>query len=224
MMYVAPTEPSSLRAIGKTSSIPEQFGSDVFFTIPGFSVGVQRKEYMDLLASLHDGRLQKEIAQLKRVSVPVVIIEGKPTWTLDGYLITRNNRSWSWTRKQHHNLILSLQTKNIIVQQSDSLNETIEILKDMSSWLEKSRHDGLDRRPKPKGSWGKATSKEFAKHILQGFDGLGPVQADAIIEHFGGIPLAWLVTEQQLTEVPGIGPKRARSLIKALEKEQAQGN
>jgi DNA uptake protein ComE-like DNA-binding protein len=53
-------------------------------------------------------------------------------------------------------------------------------------------------------------------HLLQGFKGIGPVQAAAIYDHFGGVPLVWTAGLLDLVEIPGIGTKRAEALIESV--------
>jgi ERCC4-type nuclease len=53
-------------------------------------------------------------------------------------------------------------------------------------------------------------------HILQGLAGIGPRLATRILEHFQGLPIAWTVTERELTAVRGLGPVRAKRLSESL--------
>jgi DNA excision repair protein ERCC-4 len=212
--WISPTEPRALRALGTTSLLPERFGCDVLFTSPnhGF-VGIQRKELADFLASVQDGRLSKELSQMNNVGLPCLIMETTPRWTLDGYLFDNYK---NWTRSQHRNLLLSIQDKGVRVMHTADLAETIEAVADLRAWAAKSRHDSLSRRPKARGSWGKAGHKDFACHLLQSFDGIGPEQARRLVEHFGGAPLNWTVTEKDLLAVPGMGKTKVRRLMAAL--------
>jgi Holliday junction resolvasome RuvABC DNA-binding subunit len=64
--------------------------------------------------------------------------------------------------------------------------------------------------------WGTVGNREWAIHLLQGFKGIGPVQAAAIYDWFEGVPIRWDVDMLDLVEVPGIGVKRAEAMINAL--------
>jgi len=69
-MLVAPTEPMTLKALGTVSLVPEDYGSDFLWASPVFGlVGVQRKEASDFVASVMDGRLDKELAQMKQLGL-----------------------------------------------------------------------------------------------------------------------------------------------------------
>ena len=78
-VYVAPTEPASLRAAADhVSQHPERFGVDVLIVGAHHTVGIQRKTVSDLLASLDDGRLAEQSILMKGLgpNEVVVLIEG----------------------------------------------------------------------------------------------------------------------------------------------------
>lgn len=220
-MIIAPTEPPRLRALGKISLAPEAYGADVLFTAHSKLVGIQRKEYADLLSSIfHSERLYKELAQMKRLSTAALIIEGNPHFTTDGMYQNPNRRKGTtyWTRVQHHNLIASIQMRfGITVFQTTDLDDTISAIRSFESWMmKKDRTSSLLRREKPKGEWGVRTNRDFATHVLQSFPHIGPKQAEAIVNVFNGLPLTWTCTEDEMKSVPGVGPKTVRDLFKAL--------
>lgn len=216
-MLISPTERPPITTLGTTSSVPEQYGVDVLTIVKGVGlVGIQRKELDDLLASVADGRLQREVAQMVQLSVAVLVIEGRPQFTLDGGLITPKGGNGRWTRQQLRGLLWSVRNEDIWVDWSEDAGDTVEYCRHLESWLGKTNHDSLHRRPKAKGAWGKATSKEWERHLMQSFPGVGPRQAASIVEHFGGVPLQWTVDAGRFMEVEGIGKKKAEQLIEAL--------
>jgi ERCC4-type nuclease len=209
-LIVAPTEPPELRAIGITSSLPESYGADVLFSCPTGLVAVQRKTVLDLINSLTDGRLSSEFAKLSDADIPLVLIEGRPSWTADGLLMSRPFRKQAWW-----GLLLSIVAgQGFPIVQTDSLNETAEWLTVASTWFGKTEHRSLRTRPKPLDAWGEYSS--MGSQLLQSFPGIGPDRADAIMAHFGGVPLRWTVEEKELRRVKGLGKETARRLIEAL--------
>lgn len=217
-MIIAPTEPPKLKAMGSVSLLPEKFGSDILFSIPsGGLCGVQRKEFGDLYASMMDGRLAKEVQQMGALRVGVLVVEGKPTWTLDGQLLDRFRK---WDRDAYDALIFGVQAMNIWVRYTDRLEDTIRLIGVLQGWLGKKAHRSLLTRPKPKSMWGQADSLDYLVHILQSFPGWGPTAAKNAIVHFGGrVPLTWDCTLEELKKVPGVGPKRAQAAFDALKKK-----
>ena len=51
---------------------------------------------------------------------------------------------------------------------------------------------------------------------MQSFDGVGPELARRIVAHFEGLPLTWTATDDELLEVPGLGPKTLRKLHEVI--------
>lgn len=219
-MLVSPTEPLPIRALGRVHSLPEKRGVDVLFAAGARWVGVQRKEIRDLVASVRDGRLHREVQQMRinltsgGLGVAVLAVEGRFTWTVDGEWVEQGYR---WTRRQHRGLLWSVRSKGIWVEQTTDAADTADLCRDLEAWAKKDRHSSLDHRPGPVGTWGRATSREWMCHLLQGLEGVGPELATRIVDHFGRAPIGWLVTAADLEEIRGIGKQKAKKLIGALE-------
>ena len=219
-MLVSPTEPASLQALGKTSLVPEQYGSDYLFTSTEFGlVGVQRKEISDFVASVQDGRLAKELGMMKRLGLSLLVLEGRVSWTNDG-LATWTRTRWSTT--QHLGTLWSVQLSGCWIITTPTAQETSILISAFTRWTSKPRHISLESRPGPTADeWGKVGNREWGIHLLQGFRGIGPSNARAIVEHFGTVPLMWTVGLSDLVEVPGIGDRRAEQLMEALDDKRS---
>lgn len=227
---VSPAEPPSISIIGTSSSIPEQYGADIMWFEPvlnGF-IGVQRKAVPDLLASLEDGRLAKEIAQLKddKIKMSFLIIEGTPQWTSDGKLVDKFR---FFTRVAWRSVIRSLQYEGIIVETTDNQADTVSHIESIATWCAKTDHNSLHRRPKPKpkaSEWGSISDRAWASHLLQAIPMIGPKQADLILDHLNGRPLLnLLLTTEELASIKGLGPKKIEAIVKAFTYiEEKHGN
>lgn len=215
---VSPTEPIMIRALGSTSIVPESYGVDIMWVEPvvGGLVGVQRKEFTDLIASQGDGRLAKEIAQMQALAQATLIVEGRPHWTLDGQLVDSHHR---WTRKQFNGLMRSVMGEGVMVEYTDSQGDTVARVEEIAHWTSKPGHHSLKRRPKAKAGdgWGKRTNRDTACWILQSVEGISRKTAEVILDAFGGnLPLGLTCTKADLLAIKGIGPKTADSLIEAF--------
>jgi len=223
MILVSPTEHDLLPVLGgkaMSHSLPEQHGADVLIVAAGQGkMAIQRKAFPDdLLASLDDGRLARELALLSRTECPVLIVEGRPQWTADGHLMA----SWAsrWTRQQLRNLLRSVWlTHGVMVEHTDDINDTADSVIELDKWFRKKVHRSLLARPKQaaRDSWGTRREDDVMKFLLQGFPGIGTVLADAILERFGRVPLSWSCNLDELRSVPGIGEKRAKELWELLQ-------
>ncbi len=214
VFLVAPTEPRVIKTLGRTSSIPEQYGVDILFFAHGKFAGVQRKELSDLVASVYDGRLSKELGMMKRLSSATVLVEGRPAFTTEGELVHPGARI---TKVQLYSVVYSIQLEHgVAVGWTIDERDTVEAVYCLRRWLQKAEHRSLLQRPKPQGPWGHLTSRDWGLYLLQGFPGVGAELAGRIFDYFGRVPLSWDCTPEELMEVEGVGPKRADSLFRAL--------
>jgi ERCC4-type nuclease len=210
-VLVSHQEPPFLKALGEPSNRPEEYGVDfLYYTRMGL-VGVQRKEYGDLIASVMGDRVYRECLLMKRLDIGIWVIEGRPQWTSDGQLVSRQQ----WSQSQDLGVRLSLQSRGFWLISTENLQGTATFLSTLSVWCEKDSHSGLNVRPKPQTEWGHKTDQDWAIHLLQGFPMIGPETARNIFTRLK-VPLMWSCTMADLQTVPGVGPKRARKLWEAL--------
>lgn len=202
-MLVAPTEPVELKALGVSSVIPEKYGADFIVPSPLFGrVGVQRKEINDLVASIQDGRVEREIWQQRDLSQAVWLIEGRVEWTNDGLLLS-SGTNVRYTRAMHLGVLLSLQSNGYWILNSISLADSAVLLSSLNKWLMKEKHGSLLRRPGLKGQvGGDLTDRRI--HVMQGFPNVGYERAKGIVERYGSLPFG-MKDGVDLTDVPGVG-------------------
>lgn len=220
-MKISPTEPLLIRRLGATSSYPERLGADVFWVANSRWYGVQRKEISDFVASVHDGRLAKEVAQMSRLHVRALILEGRWAWTVDGQWAGggsrgRHGQTRQWDRFRQYQQEFSLLSAGVWVLHADTMAETADLIRDLERWSRKTSHSTATGRPGPSTTamWGTPDSRDWWVWVAMGWPGVGPELAQRMVDHFGGrLPLRWEVDEAQMTKVPGIGPKRARQLL-----------
>lgn len=213
-MLVSPTEPPALKAIGTVSSLPETKGADVMWAVQGGWVGVQRKEVHDLLASVADGRLAFQLGQMHQLHLGVFMVEGKIKWTTDGSMAEQYAQHW--TRCAWRGLLWSIRRHGVMVECTDSLQDTIEAIHALEQWAQKRNHSSTTRRPGPQSPWGTADNREFGIHLLQGLSGIGPEMAAVIYDTFDGVPWKWDVTREELLAIKGMGRKKVDSIMAAI--------
>lgn len=215
-MLVSPTEPTAFSELGPRSLKPEEWGVDFLWWVPevkGWG-GVQRKEVKDFIASARDGRLTKELGQMTGLAAAMVVIEGRMPWINDCIVVN----DWTkMTREEFLGILMRIQGAGVKVSVSEGIPATVKVVRWFERWSKKPDHTTLTTRPgPPTNSWGTHQDRDFGLWVLQGFPGVGAELAERIWEHFGGMPLGWKVTEEELCQVKGIGKAKARKLMSAL--------
>lgn len=213
-ILIAPTERPPISNLGQTSSLPESLGSDLLWESKHGLVGVQRKEVSDLIASVRDGRLGKEFIQMQTLKMRFLVIEGQPNWDSQGNLMHDHTR---WNVRQHMGVMLSAQTKGVLVLQSRNALDTCAVVEYLVSWCEKDDHvSSLLARPGPaKNGWGDITERDSAIHIYSGIPSVGPTLAARIYD--AGIRLLVAgTTVEELMTVRGIAKPTASAILSAI--------
>jgi ERCC4-type nuclease len=214
-MLLSPTE-NQLRKLlpqAHTSTVPETHGADILFATRMGLIGVQRKEVQDLIASVIDGRLSKELAQMKSLDVGILLIEGRQLWSGDNLMLGIKTR---WTKAQQLGVELSAQLKGVWIVKSESLQGTIQLLSMLEDWASTDR-SLLSTRTGPVSPWGHKTNRDWLYHLIQGIEGVGPKLAKVIVDKFG-CPFKWVdeITPLTLTTLEGIGSVKAASIYNSL--------
>lgn len=214
LIHISPTEPTALKSLGRVSTLPEQYGCDVLWIRDGKYYGVQRKEFQDLLSSVSDGRLGKELAQMRSAGVQgLLAIEGTISWTSEGAL--NNVYGAKWVVERWYGVILQAALEfGVATVQTKNLSETVRFVEIYYKWSLKDRHGSLLGRPSPKGLWGSSPSDEdYAIHVLTAVNGIGPENARAIYKAAGNrLPLKMDVEWGVIEAIKGLGPKKIKTL------------
>lgn len=179
-------------------------------------MGIQRKKFPeDLLASLADGRLYEQLPQIKTLERGLFILEGYGNWTPEGELFGMRRFTYSQLIGILATIMFEFGFPVLWVR---DMKATMEALVSLEAWADKKQHVSLLRRTgPPKDAWNRISNEAYGAHVIQSFPGMGPVKALRFNKHFGGVPLQWTVTRDQMMEVPGIGRGQADRLWEALE-------
>lgn len=235
-MLVSSTEKSPfIRALGKLSTTPEQFGVDVLARAGKRFTGYQRKAIGDLIQSLYDGRIAMERAQWNRLldlgGRVVLVIEGRLSWTREwrksahpggvdaAEEVLAGVQGKPWPRRDYNRFVYSVSKQGVVVVHTDSERHTAEVIEDLVAYERQERTGSrIPARPGPKGRWGTPSSREWAVWLLSSTAaGMGAGRAEALLDAFDGrIPMAWTCEYEDLLAVPGIGKKTADALWRAL--------
>lgn len=164
---------------------------------------IERKTGRDFAISIIDGRLFKQAYRMKDSQRRCVfLVEGNPyaaeidisRESIKGAILSLQV-IWYIPVLYTANPEQSCQTISMISQQMDKLSNLVEL-----------RHG---YRPK------KLKSRKL--HIVQGLPQIGPLLAKRLLDHFKSVRRVMIANEKELSQVNGIGKKKASSIQKVLE-------
>lgn len=223
---ISPSEPEEIKNLGIVSSIPEEYGVDILGMVlkeEVVKIGIQRKTAPeDLYQSIQDGRLSKEVNLMKVLDVPVIVIEGSLRFDSENRLINPRipKIPYRITKKGIRNLFRSCWTQfGILVEYSDSVRDTIEIMEEWVGYIRKEKHRSLFHRPKVKGEWGIPSPRERELFFYQGLPGIGEEIARNILDRVSSPKDLVNMTLEELMEIPLLGKGRAEKIYKFLRRE-----
>lgn len=168
-------------------------------------VGVELKKVPDFVASIIDGRILDQVRDLKNLfNKAVIIIEGEE----DIYNV----------RNVHANAIRGMLASialdfHVPVLYTKNPQDTAALLAVMAKREQGKEIDFTLHSLKPK------SIHEQQEFIVSAFPNIGVQTAKILLEHFGNIKNLVNATEEQLTELKGIGDKTAKQLVKMFEEE-----
>ncbi len=167
------------------------------------SITIERKTAKDFLISIIDGRLFKQLSNLKKYcQTPLLLIEGNPYKT-----------DLDFDSMAIRGALISAQTIWYIpIIHSRSIEDTRDIL------LMIGRQDETHMDVVPlRGGYRPKRLKNRQLFILQGLPSVGPMLAKRLKAHFGSVSRVMNATVNELMEVEGIGKNSAEKIREVLE-------
>jgi ERCC4-type nuclease len=216
---IDPTERPPISTLGRTSEMVQGLGCDIIWETPKGIAGVQRKTISDLISSVRSphAHLGDQFQKMMKagLSHAFLVIEGVFQWSAEGELLGERTR---WTQREQWGIELSAQRQGIMVAHTRTPMETVACCEYLSGWTQKGEHVSslLVRQGPQKNGWGRLDNREYGIHVLSGYAGVGQEIAGRIFDHYGHVPCRHDVVEKALTEVPGIGKKRAEQIARVL--------
>ena len=170
------------------------------------SVAAERKTTDDFLNSLTDGRLFKQLAELKKNFVsPLLIIEGD---TLFGI------------RKIHPNAIRGA-LASIAIDYAMPVIWTASQLETAQMLFSIAKREQLDSKKSVaiRGKRSFRSDNQEQLFLISGLPGISTEKAKSLLKHFGSPEKIFSASEEQLQEADGIGKELAKRIRLILSKK-----
>ncbi|ASJ11012.1 DEAD/DEAH box helicase [Thermococcus sp. P6] len=175
---------------------------DVADYVVSEDVGIERKGAGDFIQSIIDGRLFEQVERLKRAyEKPLIIVEGE----LYG------------VRNVHPNAIRGAMAALAIdwgvpLLFSSGVEETAQFVYLIARREQEERKREVRLRSEKKT----LSLAERQRLIVEGLPSVSATLARRLLRHFGNVERIFTATEEELREVEGIGPKKAREIRRVI--------
>lgn len=185
-------EPAEIRKIGTPQTLTV---GDAWIAAPDAVLVVERKTLSDFCASIADGRLFNQVAEMRQISPwCYVIVTGIPAVAAGKLVIGGQPSGWQWA---------SIQGAMLTVQELGAALIWIESDMQYAACL-----DWLARRDR--GTVQIAARREAllespAVQVLTALPGIAQVRAEALLRHCGSVAFALQYLTGEEEKIPGVG-------------------
>lgn len=218
----SPSEPYEIRNdLGdygiSTPSLPVDYG---WFTLGVKSLTERKHIPGDLLASMSDGRLNREVQALleniEKGGKSYLLLEGHLECNSSGHILNPHKVS-GWEIDKVSERIATIQTMGVQLLLSPSIQETALILVSQLRWEMKGDHKSLSIRPGPgKDSW---NSRSYSNYIIWSYQGIPGVGADIAEILYSEAP-TWKdlcsMDIDDFQQLPHFGKKRSERIYRFI--------
>lgn len=228
MILVAPNQPDKIM-----QPLLDYFNSDLVVSgdIPvdyqfwgryqdkAIKVMLERKRCPDdLYASWRDGRLKKQVLDMSENPGPnFMILEGNLS-----YDFRYNLRSGRYPTELSFNILsgmfLNWTMNGVYILLSPDETATARLIINTYKYFQKKSHDSLLVRPRLPSQWKRPGKRSL---VIQAFQipgsGIGVETAKKAWKHSGTLRDFMLMSEEELQDIPGIGPKIISNLSQILD-------
>jgi DNA excision repair protein ERCC-4 len=168
-------------------------------------ITVERKTAGDFIVSIIDGRLFKQVANLKKnCDHPVLLIEGNPFRT-----------GLKMSRSAIRGALLNVQTVwKVPVVYSRSSKDSVKLMQIMVRQFNK-----MSTAMAPRAGYRPRRLSTRQLYVLQGFPGIGPHLAKRLLNHFGSVAAVLGASSEKLKGVKGVGAVTAETIREVLDAE-----
>ena len=206
------------RLFGDTAIEDPSMGYDMkLYTNPAV-IGLERKKFpSDFLASIQDGRLNREILAMREdTDIQILVPHGRtPKYDKDGILTVVGDRKW--TKKGITNIFRTIQyVEGVYVEWAKNDAELVQMIHDLQDYFDKKEHDSLRSRPRIKTNWMVPSRAERIIYWMQGLPGVGTTTAKKLYEKFPAPLLLFQANIDDIDDVPRVGKSMAVGIYNFL--------
>lgn len=217
-------EPETIKDLFLDEAIIMPMDFDMMlYTKPG-KVAIERKAVPgDLLASVDDGRLSREITSMReQADFSILILHGRMIFRNDGTLvIPGHNRKTHWTKGAIKNMLRTIEyVEGVYIEEAETDEELVDLIYDLQEYFDKLRHTSIKSRPSIETQWIKPTKDERILYFYQGLPGCSVVRARALFKNFPMPELLYQASYDDISSIYRFGKSTADRIYNFLHQEE----
>ncbi len=219
--FITSNEPSKIKALFSDAlEMPMPF--DMMLVTAVGLVPIERKAIPgDLISSVTDGRLQRELIAMRECNkdFQIVIFHGHdfeyyPDDSLkvpDTPKRYAHKASMGWTRKGINNLKRTLEyVEGVHIEQVENDDKLVELIAELQKYFDQRHHLSLKTRPRLEPDYIVPTRAERVRFFYDGIPGLSVVRAKALADRFKSPLDLYHASITDISSVRGFGNKLSK--------------
>ncbi len=172
--------------------------------------GIERKKIpSDLLASIEDGRLRRElIAMREECDFSILLLHGKFRFKDD--ILYDGKHPTRWNRKGIRNMLRTLEwVEGCFIEYAVDNIELVDTVHELAEYLDDKSHFSLKGRPGIQKIWAVPTKLEKIVHFYDGLPGIAAVRARALALRFPDPLQLYEASVDDISSIRGFGKSAA---------------
>lgn len=182
-------------------------------------VGIERKKVPgDLISSIEDGRLGREILAMRdECDIKIVLYHGTMTYNKAGVLRQGKRTSSRWTDKSMRNFRRTLEfVEGCYIEYAKTNEDLVKVVNEIQRYLDEDEHLSARGRSPIRKDWLVPTRQERIRYFYSGLPRIASVGAKKLETRFPNPMDLYQASVKDLCGIPGVGKKTANDIYEFL--------
>ncbi len=207
--------------------IEDPMGFDMLLYTVRFPFPIERKKIpQDLISSVQDGRLQRELIAMREVNPDfyMILLHGCFEFKKNGDLIMPgvpqkiSNKIKPWTKKGIRNLLRSLSLiEGAIIEYAETDQDLVDVVNEWQTYLDNDQHRSIQSRPRLDKDWAVPKKDEQVRYWMQGLPGISSVRAKMLQKKFKTPQALFSASVEDIMSIDGFGKKISADICEFLK-------
>ena len=217
-ILITTNEPRRIRELFE-DRVETPLGFDMMLYTEAGKVGIERKKVPgDLISSIEDGRLGREIlAMREECQIKIILFHGIMRYNENGTLKLGKRTSYRWTDKGIRNLRRTLEfVEGCYIEYARNNEELVKVVNEIQAYLDEDSHLSTKGRSPIRTDWIKPTREERIRYFYDGLPGVAVVGATKLAQKFPNPMDLYQASPEQIAEIPRFGKNTALKIFNFL--------